>query len=48
MVIVDADYDMARLAFLLADLPVELLGRLRMTGCCAFRAAAAGAVVPVG
>jgi hypothetical protein len=29
LVIFDAGYDVARLAFLLADLPVEVLGRLR-------------------
>jgi hypothetical protein len=29
LVIFDADYDVTRLAYLLADLPVELLGRLR-------------------
>jgi hypothetical protein len=29
LVVVDAGYDVTRLAFLLADLPVELLGRLR-------------------
>jgi hypothetical protein len=29
LVIFDADYDVPRLAFLLADLPVEVLGRLR-------------------
>jgi hypothetical protein len=29
LVVFDAGYDLARLAFLLADLPVEVLGRLR-------------------
>jgi len=29
LVVVDASYDVIRLAFLLADLPVELLGRMR-------------------
>jgi hypothetical protein len=29
LVIFDAGYDVARLAFLLADLPVQVLGRLR-------------------
>jgi hypothetical protein len=29
LVVFDAGYDVARLAFLLADLPVEVLGRLR-------------------
>ncbi|MFF2514370.1 transposase, partial [Streptomyces sp. NPDC058086] len=29
LVVVDAGYDVTRLAFLLADLPVELLGRMR-------------------
>jgi len=29
LVILDAGYDVTRLAYLLADLPVELLGRLR-------------------
>ena len=29
LIVVDAGYDVTRLAFLLADLPVELLGRLR-------------------
>jgi hypothetical protein len=29
LVVVDAGYDVTRLAWLLADLPVELLGRLR-------------------
>lgn len=29
LIVVDAGYDIARLAFLLADLPVEVLGRLR-------------------
>ncbi|MHB1818738.1 MAG: transposase [Streptosporangiaceae bacterium] len=34
LVIFDAGYDVTRLAFLLADLPAELLGRLRSDGCC--------------
>jgi DDE superfamily endonuclease len=29
LIVFDAGYDVTRLAFLLADLPVELLGRLR-------------------
>jgi hypothetical protein len=29
LVVFDAGYDLGRLAFLLADLPVEVLGRLR-------------------
>ncbi|MGH3915465.1 MAG: transposase, partial [Pseudonocardiaceae bacterium] len=29
LIVLDAGYDVTRLAFLLADLPVELLGRLR-------------------
>jgi hypothetical protein len=29
LIVADAGYDVTRLAFLLADLPVELLGRLR-------------------
>jgi DDE superfamily endonuclease len=29
LLVFDAGYDLARLAFLLADLPVEVLGRLR-------------------
>ena len=29
LVVFDAGYDIIRLAFLLADLPVQLLGRLR-------------------
>ncbi|MFJ9585955.1 transposase [Streptomyces acidicola] len=29
LVVVDAAYDVTRMAFLLADLPVELLGRMR-------------------
>jgi hypothetical protein len=29
LVVFDAGYDLARLAFLLSDLPVEVLGRLR-------------------
>ena len=29
LIVADADYDLARLAFLLADLPVEVCGRLR-------------------
>ena len=29
LVVFDAGYDVTRLAYLLADLPVELLGRLR-------------------
>ena len=32
LVVFDAGYDVTRLAYLLADLPVELLGRLRSTG----------------
>jgi DDE superfamily endonuclease len=31
LIVFDAGYDIARLAFLLADLPVDVLGRLR--GC---------------
>ena len=34
LVVLDAGYDVTRLAWLLADLPVELVGRLRSTGCC--------------
>lgn len=29
MVVLDAGYDVVRLSFLLADLPIELVGRLR-------------------
>ena len=29
LIVIDAGYDVTRLAFVLADLPVELLGRLR-------------------
>ncbi len=34
LVIFDAGYDPMRLAYQLADLPVEILGRLAVTGCC--------------
>jgi hypothetical protein len=33
LIVFDAGYDVTRLAFLLADLPVELLGRLRWRPC---------------
>jgi len=29
LIVMDAGYDMTRLAFVLADLPVEVLGRIR-------------------
>lgn len=32
VVIFNADYDLTRLSFLLADLPAQVLGRLRLTG----------------
>jgi hypothetical protein len=35
LIVADAGYDITRLAFVLADLPVELLGRIRSTGSCA-------------
>ena len=34
LVVFDAGYDLTRLAFLLAGLPVQLLGRLRSDRCC--------------
>jgi DDE superfamily endonuclease len=33
LIVFDAGYDVTRLAFLLADLPVELLGQLRWRSC---------------
>jgi hypothetical protein len=38
LIVTDAGYDITRLAFVLADLPVELLGRIRSSGSCAARA----------
>src|ERR1035441_6915939 len=43
LVVFDAGYDVTRLAFLLADLPVELLGRLRSDRVLYFPAAGRGA-----
>jgi hypothetical protein len=40
LVVFDAGYDVTRLAFLLADLPVELLGRLRSDRVLCFPAPA--------
>jgi len=37
LVIFDAGYDVTRLAWLLADLPVDLPAGCAQTGCCAFR-----------
>jgi len=34
LVVFDAGYDLARLAFLLADMPVEVLGRVRSGRVC--------------
>jgi hypothetical protein len=44
LVVLDAGYDVCRLAFLLADLPVELLGRLRSDRVLCFPAPAPGGV----
>ena len=40
LVVFHAGYDVTRLAFLLADLPVELLSGSARTGCCTSRPAA--------
>jgi hypothetical protein len=37
LIVLDAGYDAPRIAHLLADLPVAVLGRMARTGCCVAR-----------
>jgi hypothetical protein len=48
LVIFDAGYDPMRLAYQLADLPVEVLGRLHSDRCCTFPPRRAGPAPMVG